>query len=108
MGTVWDRGFWHRNDLHKCIADFASYRKPDLTIVDAYYVMKKNGPRGISTDDILTMKSQLIGRDMVAVDSAAAKLFGVDPKKIDYIKFAEEMKLGTTDLNKLSINRIIM
>ena len=108
MGIVWDRGFWHRNDLHKCIADFASYRKPDLTIVDAYYVMKKNGPRGISTDDILTMKSQLIGRDMVAVDSAAAKLFGVDPKKIDYIKFAEEMKLGTTDLNKLSINRIIM
>jgi uncharacterized protein (DUF362 family) len=108
MGIVWDRKFWHRNDLHKCIADFASYRKPDLTIVDAYYVMKKNGPRGISTDDIMTMKSQLLGRDIVAVDSAAAKLFGVEPKEIDYLKFAEQMKLGTTDLNKLSINRIIM
>ena len=108
MGIVWDRRFWHRNDLHKCIADFASFRKPDLTIVDAYYVMKKNGPRGISTEDVLTMKSQLIGKDIVAVDSAAAKLFGVEPKDIGYIKYAEEMNLGTTDLSKLSINRIIM
>jgi uncharacterized protein (DUF362 family) len=108
MGIVWDRRFWHRNDLHQCIADFASFRKPDLTIVDAYYVMKKNGPRGVSLDDVVTMKSQIIGRDIVAVDSAAAKLFGVDPKDIYYIKYAEEMKLGTTDLSKLSINRIIM
>ncbi len=108
MGIVWDRRFWHRNDLHRCIADFSSFRKPDLTIVDAYYVMKRNGPRGISTEDVVTMKSQLIGKDIVAVDSAAAKLFGVDPNEIDYIKYAEEMKLGTTDLSRLSINRIIM
>ena len=108
MGTVWDRRFWHRNDIHRCIADFASFRKPDLTIVDAYYVMKRNGPRGVSTQDVVTMKSQLIGKDIVAIDSAAAKLFGIQPKEIDYIKFAEEMKLGTTNLSKLSINRIIM
>jgi len=108
MGIVWDRRFWHRNDLHQCIADFASFRKPDLTIVDAYYVMKKNGPRGVSLEDVVTMKSQIIGKDIVAVDTAAARLFGVEPKEIDYIKIAEEMKLGTTDLSKLSINRIIM
>ena len=108
MGIVWDRRFWHRNDLHRCIADFASFRKPDLTVVDAYYVMKRNGPRGVSTEDVITMKSQLIGKDIVAVDSAATKLFGVEPKEIDYIKYAEEMKLGTSDLSKLSINRIIM
>jgi uncharacterized protein (DUF362 family) len=33
MGIVWDRGYWHRNDLHQCIADFATFRKPDLNIV---------------------------------------------------------------------------
>ena len=27
MGVVWDRAYWHRNDLHQCIADFASYRR---------------------------------------------------------------------------------
>ena len=108
MGIVWDRGYWHRNDLHQCIADFASYRKPDLTVVDAYWVMKQNGPRGVSVDDILTMKSQIISTDIVAADAAAAKLFGVEPALIGHIKIADEMKLGTMDLSKLSINRIIL
>jgi uncharacterized protein (DUF362 family) len=108
MGIVWDRRFWHQNDLHQCIADFASYRKPDLTIVDAYNVMKRNGPRGVSKEDVVTMKSLLISRDIVAVDAAAAKLFGTEPEKVDYIRIANKMKLGEMDLNKLSINRIIM
>ena len=108
MGIVWDRRFWHQNGLHQCIADFASYRKPDLTIVDAYNVMKRNGPRGVSKEDLVTMKSLLISRDIVAIDAAAAKLFGTDPGKVEYIRKADEMKLGVMDLNKLSINRIIM
>jgi len=108
MGVVWDRGYWHRNDLHQCIADYSSFRKPDLTVVDAYWVMKQNGPRGVSVDDILTMKSQIISTDIVAADAAAAKLFGVEPKEIGHIKLADEMKLGTMDLSKLSINRIIL
>jgi uncharacterized protein (DUF362 family) len=106
MGIVWDRGYFHSNDLHQCIADCAAWRKPDLNIVDAYYVMKRNGPRGISKDDVVTMKSQIISRDIVAADAAAAKLFGVEPDTINYIKIASNMKIGRMDLNKLSINRI--
>jgi len=56
MGIVWDRGFWHRNNLNQCIADFASYRKPDLNVVDAYRVMTKRGPRGVSEEDVVIMK----------------------------------------------------
>lgn len=108
MGVVWDRGYWHSNNLHQCISDFVSFRKPDLTVVDAYYVMKKNGPRGVSKDDVVTMKSQIISTDIVAADAAAAKLFGVDPQKIDHIRMANEMKLGTMNLDKLSIYRKIM
>jgi uncharacterized protein (DUF362 family) len=108
MGIVWDRRFWHQNNLQQCIADFASYRKPDLTIVDAYNVMKRNGPKGTSKEDLITMKSMIISRDIVAADAAAAKLFGTEPEKVDYIRIANQMKLGVMDLNKLSINRIIM
>jgi len=108
MGNVWDRGYWHRNNLHQCIADFTSFRKPDLNIVDAYYVMKKNGPRGVSKGDVVLMKSQIISADIVAADSAAAKLFGTEPEEISYIKLASEMKLGQMDLSKLNINRIIL
>ena len=108
MGAVWDRGFWHRNNLHQCIADFPAFRKPDLNIIDAYYVMKRNGPRGTSKDDLAVMKSQIISTDIVAADAAAAKLFGMNPESISYINIADEMKIGTKDLDKLSIKRIIM
>ena len=106
MGIVWDRGYWHRSDLHQCIADFASYRKPDLNIVDAYFVMKRNGPRGVSKEDVLTLKSQIISSDIVASDSAAAKLFGTEPEEIDHIRIAHEMKIGNMNLDQLNINRI--
>lgn len=106
MGIVWDRGYWHQNDLHQCIADFVTFKKPDLNVIDAYYVMKKNGPKGVSKEDLINMKSQIISTDIVAADSAAAKLFGLEPKDVGYIRMAGEMKLGQTDLDKLSINRI--
>ncbi|MGE5679830.1 MAG: DUF362 domain-containing protein [Bacillota bacterium] len=106
MGVVWDRGFWHQNDLQQCIADFLTFKKPDLNIVDAYNVMKKNGPRGVSWEDVVLMKSQIISTDIVAADAAAAKLFGVEPADIPHIRIAGEMKLGRMDLDKLSINRI--
>ncbi|MEJ2495367.1 MAG: DUF362 domain-containing protein, partial [Ignavibacteriaceae bacterium] len=108
MGIVWDRGYWHRNDLNQCIADFPSFRKPDLNIVDAYSVMMKNGPRGVSKSDVVNMKSQIISTDIVAADAAAAKLFGRDPQDIEYIKYASDMKIGEIDLSKLNINRIIL
>jgi len=106
MGVVWDRGEWHRNDLQQCIADFASYRKPNLTVVDAYTVMMKNGPRGVSKEDVVLMKQQIISTDIVAADAAAAKIFGMEPGDVPHIKIAEEMKLGRKDLSKLNINRI--
>ena len=106
MGVVWDRWYWHRNDLHQCIADFASFRKPALTVVDAYNVMKQNGPRGVSAGDVVPMKSQIVSTDLVAADAAAARLFGAAPSDIRHIGLAAGMGLGRMDLSKLSINRI--
>lgn len=106
MGVVWDRGFWHRNDLHQCIADFMSYRKPTLTVVDAYSVMKQNGPRGVSVDDVVQLKSLIVSTDPVAADAAAAKIFGMQPEDVRHIQLAAEMNLGKIDLNRLNINRI--
>ncbi|MGE5315354.1 MAG: DUF362 domain-containing protein [Acidobacteriota bacterium] len=106
MGIVWDRGEMHRNDLHQCIADLAAFKKPTLNIVDAYTVMKKNGPRGVSQEDIVTMKSLLVSTDMVASDAAATKLFGWEPADIRHIKIASEQGLGRIDLQSLNIKRI--
>lgn len=109
MGVVWDRGYWHRNDLHQCIADYATYnKKPTLNVIDAYYMMKQNGPRGVSTADVAVMKSQILCTNMVVADAAAAKMFGMEPADVSYIKIADSMGVGTMDLSKLNIKRIIL
>lgn len=106
MGNVWNRGIWHATDLHQCIADFAAYRKPTLTIVDAYAVMKRNGPRGVSVSDVTIMKAQIIAKDIVAADAAATKLFGIEPESVQHIRYAAEMNVGTMNLDRLNIKRI--
>lgn len=107
MGVIWDRGYWHANDLDQCIADFSTYRKPDLIVVDAYNVMRRNGPRGVSKDDLVQMKSLLMSTDVVAADAAAAKLFGKNPSDIAHIKIADAMKIGTMQLDGLPIYKKI-
>ncbi len=107
MGVVWDRRYWHNNDLQQCIADFGTwYRKPDLNIVDAYRVMMRNGPRGVSVDDLVEMKALIASTDMVAADAASASLFGTEPSEVGHIKIAHEMGVGNMNLEELSIHRI--
>lgn len=106
MGIVWDRRYYHKNDLHQCIADFVSFKKPDLNVVDGFRVMKKNGPRGVSVNDVATMKYQILSTDMVAADTAATKVFGIETSQVKHIGLAEDLGVGTTDLDSLNIKRI--
>ncbi len=109
MGLVWDRRYYHRNDLDQCIADFPLYRKPDLTIVDAYRTMMTNGPFGNRSQIQLT-KMQIISSDIVAADAAAvaqAIQIGVaDADKVEYVKKAAQHGIGRMDLENLNISRI--
>ncbi|OFY58445.1 MAG: tat (twin-arginine translocation) pathway signal sequence [Bacteroidetes bacterium RBG_13_46_8] len=106
MGVVWDRSYWHANDLQQCIADFATFKKPALNIVDAYRVMKRNGPRGVSVADVISLKYQIISTDMVAADAAATKLLSLQPVQVKHIGLAEALGVGTANLDKLNIHRI--
>jgi uncharacterized protein (DUF362 family) len=107
MGLVWSRWFYHANDLHRCIAEFPLFRAPTLNVVDAHTVMLEGGPRGSSHRASLARKRmQIISPDIVAVDAAAAQTFGVEPRKVRYIGIAEELNLGSMDLDRLSIKRI--
>ena len=108
MGVVWDRGVWHGTDLHQCIADFATYRKPALNVIDAGAVMKRNGPRGVSVEDVVQLKAMVLSKDIVAGDAAAARLFGMDPADVRHIALAAEAGVGRRDLESLSIKRIAL
>ncbi len=106
MGAVWDRGFYHKNDLHQCIADFLYFRKPDLNVIDAYNAMTQNGPVGVSTDDVVNLKAQIISTDIVAADAASVKFLNREPADIGHITAAHEMGFGNMNLDELNIRRI--
>lgn len=111
MGIVWDRRFFHQNDLQQCIADICTWQKrPALNIVDAYRIMFQNGPQGRSASDVATLKSMIVSPNIVAVDTASLRLFN-QVKQLDlaaaaHIGKGEALHLGTTQLDSISIKRI--
>ena len=111
MGIVWDRGFFHANDLQQCIADICSYEKRAvLNVVDAYRLMKTSGPRGKSEADVVLSKGLFMSQDIVAVDTAAANFFNqvreMPIENVSHIGKAQELKLGTMNLESLNIKRV--
>ncbi len=106
MGVVYNRNYWH-GDLDGCIVDFAKFRKPDLTVVDAYAVMKQYGPRGLQGNKPDILKNLLISTDIVLADAAAAKIFGFsDPADISHIRLAHERHVGNMSTEGRNIKRI--
>ena len=105
MGVIWDRGFYHQNNVHQVIADFLTLRKPTLNLLYAYHPMVRNGPRGRTVADVVEMRTLLASTDPVALDAAAAKLLGLEPASVAYIIIADEMKIGTMDLTRVEVRR---
>lgn len=106
MGIVQNRMEYHITGLDQCIADFCLCCKPALNVVDAYRVLMSRGPSGPRdgvTPEVELKKTLLLSRDIVAVDAAAAKIFGKNPSDIQYIKMAHEHKIGNMNLNQLKI-----
>jgi uncharacterized protein (DUF362 family) len=106
MGVVWDRRVYHQLDLHQCIADFVTLRKPELNILDAYQPMVRNGPRGRSADDCVVMRTLLVSTDPVAVDAAGARMLNLEPDQVAHIPLAAKLGLGTADLDQVEVRRI--
>ncbi len=108
MGSIWDRPIMHRLGVQQAIADWAGVRKPDLNILDAYRAMQTGGPRGNKASVILPLKSLLISTDMAALDTAGAKMLGIDPAIATHIALAAQMGLGQNDLSKVNIKKIAL
>jgi uncharacterized protein (DUF362 family) len=111
MGIIWDRGYFHSNDLQQCIADICTWnKKPALNIIDAYRCMRKNGPQGRSVSDTSVLKALIVSTDIVAADTAAIGLFNqveeMDIKQVGHIAYGEKLKLGTQKIDTLNVKRI--
>lgn len=113
MGTDKNRGSWHRLGLHQCIADFSTFLKPHLVIIDATRLLLNRGPQG--PGDLAHPKEIIFSRDPVAADAYAASLFvGQEkaaakikaPFDVPHIKMAHEMGVGCGDLSRIKIERV--
>ena len=113
MGIIWDRKIFHASNLQQCIADMCTLdKKPVLNVIDAYRVLKDNGPRGRSLEDVVLSKALFISQDMVAADTAATKFFGqireISLEDVKYLEYGQELKVGTMALENLNVKRIKM
>jgi uncharacterized protein (DUF362 family) len=111
MGIAWDMEIMHKIDLHQCIADISTLRKPDLTIVDAIRILTTNGPKGPGkTED---PKEVIAATDMVAADAYSVAFFKhpktgkpFRPEEIKFIKSGYDFGLGEIDLSKVRVKRV--
>jgi uncharacterized protein (DUF362 family) len=111
MGVIWDMELLHKIDLHQCIADLNTIRKPDLVVVDAIRILTTNGPKGPGkTED---PNQVIVSRDPVAVDAYGAGLFKnpktgnpYKPAEVRFIKNAYDLKLGEMNLSKVEIKKV--
>ncbi len=103
MGVVKDRGFFHRSDLNRCIAEISSFVRPVLTVLDATRVLLTRGPQG--PGEVKVLKTVAAGTDFVALDTYGATLLGVNPETVGHIQIAAEMGLGEKDLARVRIRK---
>jgi len=106
MGAVNNdsRRSWHRDGLHQCIADFSTYLKPHLVIIDATRIMLDHGPQG--PGKLAHPHEIIFSTDPVAADAYATTLFGKKPADIGHVRIAGEMGVGCADLAKVVVERV--
>ena len=74
--------------------------RPHLTVIDGLEGMEGDGPiRGRKVEHDFA----LAGRDVVAVDSVAMHLMGIDINNVGYIKYCGDSGLGVSDISKIRI-----
>ena len=98
-----------RNQLHQKIdeamVDLAAFFKPQLTVLDAYRILTRNGPQGGRISDIKLQKTVVASIDPVAAETVAAGFFEIRPEELAYLGIALKRGLGQTNLEKLTVEK---
>lgn len=110
MGMIGgNRGSIHK-DIHPKIADLNKVVKVDLTVLDAFRILKRHGPTGGRLEDVdntfENARRLVISTDPVAVDSYGATMFGYEGKDIGFIQESYEAGLGEVDFKLRGLEEI--
>ena len=89
----WPKNVLHWAGISKSILDINSTVRPDFAIVDGIVAMEGNGPIQGTPKAAGVL---VAGDDPVAVDATCARLMGLVPERVDYLKRAA-LLLGNMD-----------
>jgi uncharacterized protein (DUF362 family) len=92
-----NRGLMHVNIGPKLV-DLGRFINPELTVIDAYRVLVRNGPSGGNLADVKDYKTVIAATDQTLADAYAAQLVDVDPMAVPNIKSAVKMGYGSADI----------
>jgi uncharacterized protein (DUF362 family) len=87
----WPKNVFHWAGLEQSVLDINATVKPHLAIVDGIVGMEGDGPIMGTPKPAGVL---IMGRDLPAVDATAARIMGIDPLKVTYLKAANGV-LGT-------------
>jgi uncharacterized protein (DUF362 family) len=100
-GAGADAGWLRHRDAE--LAGLCAAVRPELTILDASYVVARNGPLGHAPADIVRLDTLVASTDPVAVEAYGSQLFASaigqeQPIVLPHIALAEQLGLGSATL----------
>jgi uncharacterized protein (DUF362 family) len=93
----WPKNVLHMAGIHQSILDINATVRPHFAIVDGIIGMEGDGPLMGTPKPAGVI---VMGRDLAATDATAARIMGVDPWKVPYLKAARGW-LGTISAEKI-------
>jgi len=100
------RGRLHPH-IHTSIADLNRLVRIDLTVLDAFRVLRRHGPTGGRLEDVDNSRQGarrvVASVDRVAVDAYGATLFGLKPQEVGFVAQCHAAGLGEMDLNRVPL-----
>jgi len=95
-----DKKRFHKWGLAQSIVDLNKLVLPQITVLDGTVGMEGMGPTHGTPVNLGIIISSF---DTVAADSVAARVMGIDPLEIEYVKLAFEQGLGCADLSRIEV-----
>ena len=93
----WPKNSLHLAGIHEAILDINVSVKPYLAIVDGIIGMEGDGPIMGTAKDANVL---VLGRNLPAVDATCARIMGINPAKIPYLKSASGL-LGPVEEDEI-------
>jgi uncharacterized protein (DUF362 family) len=90
-----DKKRFHKNGLHRPVAELYKMIRPDFTILDGFTAIEGDGP--LFAGRKVGSRVLIAGADPLAVDAAGCRLMGIEPLEVEHLSLASQMGLGTLE-----------